>query len=199
MITDQIFDNTLLAQLDPGTLREPIIRQVRIEPSGSVRGVRELWIVASAVKAGVAFLAHKYLFFDKRRAAVEHPIVIHESLRCLPITRHNLKILVGQKFLVLVIHDEIAFASRLLEPGCIEYFHFAAAIPDNAVLLERIGDQADARPLHAEHMRQEFLGQDQVIIVRALAHYRKPAAQAGFDGVEMIANAGLPDLAHNDV
>jgi hypothetical protein len=113
--------------------------------------------------------------------------------------RHSGEIFVVDEFFLFFLNDGEAFAGGALEPIVVDDLDFAAPVADDALRLHRLGDHPDAGALNAEHLREEFLRQGQMLVARALAHHGQPAAQARFDGVKMIADAGLRDLFDDDV
>src|SRR5262245_3818243 len=100
----------------------------------------------------------------------------------------------------------VAFARARLQPGPIDDLDMAAVIANKLRLLQRISDDRHGRAAHAQHLREELVGQLDVVAFEPVAGLQQPAAQAGFDGVQGIAGGGLLHLdeqhlavVHDDV
>ena len=59
---------------------------------------------------------------------------------------------------------------------------------------KRVGDQRNAGPPHAEHLRQELLGQTQGVAAGQIPRPEQPARQPGLDAVRGVAGGGLLGL-----
>jgi len=80
----------------------------------------------------------------------------------------------------------VAFASGVLQPLDVDDGDMAAAIFDEAGLLERASYERNTWPAHPHHLSHEILRQVQ-FISDEIAHPQQPAAHSGLDSVARIA------------
>ena len=69
----------------------------------------------------------------------------------------------------MFVDGAVAFAAAVQQRLYIKHVDAATAIGDQTGLLQFAGDKGDATALHAQHLRQEFLRQRQVVAVQQIA------------------------------
>src|ERR1019366_554904 len=99
-----------------------------------------------------------------------------------------------QQSVILYLDRLVALAGGFSQTLQVCDFDMSAAVADDSGLLKRMGDDRNRVALHADHLRQEFLGQRQVLAVGQVARAQQPARQARFDGMRRIACGGLLGL-----
>jgi hypothetical protein len=75
----------------------------------------------------------------------------------------------------------------------------AAAVPQQARLLESISHHRDAGPPNAHHLEYEFLGKLQIVAALQIAAAQQPSCEARFDSVRCTASGGLLRLHQNEL
>src|SRR6185312_17435112 len=96
--------------------------------------------------------------------------------------------LLREKQAVVVSLDRaVTLAGSFPQTLDVEKANVAARVFDQARLLQRVGDDRNARAAHAEHLREELLRQHQIVAIGKIAHAQEPAAHARFDRVAGVA------------
>src|SRR6202040_2896300 len=75
----------------------------------------------------------------------------------------------------LAIDGIVAFASRGFQPGTVTNRDFAASVADQTSLLQHAGRDSDAGAARAQHVRQEFLRQDDNVAADAVLTHQQPS------------------------
>jgi hypothetical protein len=92
---------------------------------------------------------------------------------------------------LFVTHDVVAFTCALLEAFAVEKHDAAAPVLDQAPDLHCMRQQRHRRPPDAQHLRQKFLDQRQLIVAGTIGALQQPAAQARLGAVHCVAGADL--------
>jgi hypothetical protein len=101
--------------------------------------------------------------------------------------------------LVFIANELVALARSRLQPGQIDDCDHAADIADVSGLPENADGKVDAGSTNAHHFREELLREQKSVASRAITQQKKPTGAALFNGVEMMAGAGLHDLKNQPV
>src|ERR1051326_9250177 len=115
-------------------------------------------------------------------------------------TRLYVWLRVGGKFscveeaLVLLGHRLDAFPRSLTQTLRVGDDDGAAAVADESGLFEDADGDGDAGAAHAEHVREEFLRERQLVAFEPAAAHQKPARQTLLDRVQGVARRGQRDL-----
>src|SRR5262249_13555786 len=94
----------------------------------------------------------------------------------------------------LAADHAVALPPRRLPPAAVEDPGPAALVADPAPPLGAARPLRPRRAAHAQHLRQELLGQRQLVGPHPVVGHQQPAAHALLDGVEVAASRGLADL-----
>src|SRR5258706_16334853 len=89
----------------------------------------------------------------------------------------------------------VAAARRGLEPGTVADPDVAARIADEVAALERARRLRNAHAPHAEHHREELVGDVEGRGMRAIRRHEHPPGEALLDDVEAVAPRRLRELA----
>jgi hypothetical protein len=93
-----------------------------------------------------------------------------------------------------LLDRRVALAGAGGEAVAVEHRDVAAAVLDEACLLQPSRRFGDALAPHPEHARDEFLGHDQFARVDAIESQQEPAAQLLLDRMMAVAGRGLGHL-----
>src|SRR5665647_1181019 len=66
-----------------------------------------------------------------------------------------------QQPMMMCLDCTVAFAGRVSQAVCVRNIDVTPAVTDNSGLLQRMGDNRNRVPLHADQLRQGFLSQRQ--------------------------------------
>src|SRR5208282_5897119 len=92
-------------------------------------------------------------------------------------------------------HRTVAFAGRIFEPRLVHDSYATTRVLDQASLLQRARGNRYAGAVHAEHHRQEFMGQWKRLCQRAVVGDQQPATTALLQRMQPIAGGSLHELA----
>src|SRR5262249_13616696 len=82
----------------------------------------------------------------------------------------------------------------LLEELPVDDLHIAAPAIEHSCRLQPPGDQGYRRAADAQHLRQRALRQRDLFAAAAILHFEEPAADAGLDRMDRVAQRGLLGL-----
>jgi hypothetical protein len=85
----------------------------------------------------------------------------------------------------------MALTSLAREALAVEHPDAAAAVEDQALVLQGAGEHRDAGALHAEHLGEELLGQQQFVLSGVELRAQDPGRQPLRDAVLGVAGGGL--------
>ena len=87
----------------------------------------------------------------------------------------------------------IGAVGLLLQLGALKDADPAPACRDQAVRLQHLHGKGLPRALHAQHQRQEVVGQRQLVAVDTAIRMQKPAAEPLLDGGPVVGQRPLRD------
>src|SRR3569832_361172 len=130
------------------------------------------------------------------------PIVAYESRDSDPNSRDSSRHVPRERPSMpvgadLVPQDLVALAAALQEPRPVDDRDRAAAILDQAVLLEFGCRNRDGRPPHPQHVGQEFLREVDLLALDEILRLEEPAAQPALERVQRMACRILLRLAED--
>ena len=85
-------------------------------------------------------------------------------------------------------------ARRVLEALTIQDVHMPVRVANQPLRLQRAGDEADGRPLHTQHHRQEFVTQTKLLEAHAIVGHQQPSRAPFVDGMQCVARRRLHHL-----
>ena len=100
----------------------------------------------------------------------------------------------AEQTVIFPLDDPVALACGRLQARPVEDGNAAPAVADEPGLLEDASDGVDARPAHAQHLREEFLGQRKCIRRHAVVGHEQPAGAPLLDCVKAVAGGCLRHL-----
>src|ERR1043166_4495967 len=94
--------------------------------------------------------------------------------------------------LVILLFDNlVALARKILEAVAIQYPNVAAMVIDKSILPKAVRRDAHPGAAHAQHARQEFLGQGKGIAYGPVVRHQQPPRQTLVQSVQAITSGGL--------
>src|SRR5438132_3040173 len=84
---------------------------------------------------------------------------------------------VSEGVFVFLFHNLVAFARGVFNAITIEDSNVATVVINQSILPQAISRDANARPTHAQHARQEILSQRQPVSISPIMRHQKPARQ----------------------
>lgn len=92
--------------------------------------------------------------------------------------------------------DFVAFARRVLEPGAVEDTDLAVRVADKSRLSERRGSDRHAGSAGAEHHREIFMGERNLIKIDTIVRHEEPTRTTLVNAVQAIAGRQLSEHVH---
>ena len=83
----------------------------------------------------------------------------------------------GQQLIEVSVDGQVAFTAGVLERFDIKQMDVSAPVPDQSGLLQPAGDHCDAAALHAQHLREKFLGERQTVAPEQVASLKQPSGE----------------------
>jgi hypothetical protein len=106
---------------------------------------------------------------------------------------------VQQQTVILALSDLVALAGVVFQALAVQYSDVAAAVLDQAFVLQLAGGGGDAFAAHAQHDGDQFLGHFQLIAGRTVQAVQQPAAQFLLDRAVAAADGVLGHLGEEGI
>src|SRR6476619_6797120 len=130
---------------------------------------------------------------NSRPYCSRHRIKLLKKWQCQPST------LAAEQPVGMRLDGLVTFASGRPQPFQVEDANVPPAVPDQAGLLQRVGDDRHAGAPHAHHLGDELLGEREIIAALQIPRAQQPPRETGLDRVGRVARGRLLRLHQNDL